>query len=228
MVVIKLGTNDTKPQNWKYSEEYVLDYEAIFKANVIDPFIAEYKAGRTPIPCINCNEKVKFLDLKSQYLSIKTEIDNAIQSVINDTAFIKGKYVDDFESEFSKIYGIKNTVSCGIGTDAIYILLKSLGISKGDEVITVSNTWISTSETVSQVGGKPVFVDCEQDSFTIDPRKIEAKINAKKETIFETILSDPEDSVPIAIIAPTIITAEIAFVTDIRGVCKAGVTDHTT
>ena len=57
---------------------------------------------------------------------------------------------------------------------------------------------------------------------------IEAKINAKKETIFETILNDPEDSVPIAIIAPTMITAEIAFVTDMRGVCKAGVTDQTT
>lgn len=128
-------------------------------------------------------KNIPFVDLKAQYLSIKKDIDNAIESVIQNTAFIKGKYVDDFESEFSKIYGIKNTVSCGNGTDAIYILLKSLGISKGDEVITVSNTWISTSETVSQVGGKPVFVDCEQDSFTIDPRKIEAKINSRTKAL---------------------------------------------
>ena len=127
--------------------------------------------------------KIPFVDLKAQYHSIKKEIDTAIQNVINETAFIKGKYVENFEEEYADIYGVKNVISCANGTDAIYITLKSLGIGLGDEVITVANTWISTSETITQTGAKPVFVDIKPDYYTIDVNKIEESITPNTKAI---------------------------------------------
>ena len=126
---------------------------------------------------------IPFVDLKKQYKSIKTEIDNAIKNVIEDAAFIKGKYVQKFEEEYAELYDIENVISCGNGTDAIYIALKSLGIGNGDEVITVANTWISTSETISQTGAVPVFVDIDPNFYSIDPTKIEQKITGKTKAI---------------------------------------------
>ena len=127
--------------------------------------------------------KVQFVDLKAQYLSIKDEIDSAIQNVINDTAFIKGKYVQQFEEEYAESYGVKHCISCANGTDAIYITLKALGIGLGDEVITVANSWISTSETITQTGATPVFVDIEPDYYNIDVSKIEEKIKPQTKAI---------------------------------------------
>ena len=126
---------------------------------------------------------IPFVDLKAQYQSIKEEIDSTIQNVINDTAFIKGKYVQKFEEEYAEVYGVKHVISCANGTDAIYITLKALGIGQGDEVITVANTWISTSETITQTGAKPVFVDIHPDYYTIDVSKIEEKITTKTKAI---------------------------------------------
>jgi dTDP-4-amino-4,6-dideoxygalactose transaminase len=121
--------------------------------------------------------------LKSQYRTLKADIDHAIQSVIDDTAFIRGKYVADFEQAFAREYGVKHCVSVGNGTDAIYITLKMLGIGPGDEVITVANSWISTSETITQTGATVVFVDIEPDYYTIDPSKIEEKITPRTKAI---------------------------------------------
>jgi len=123
--------------------------------------------------------KVPFVDLKAQYQSLKGEIDAAIQSVINKTAFVGGPHVQEFEIAFAEKYGVKHCISCANGTDAIYITLKALGIAPGDEVITVANSWISTSETISQAGARPVFVDIDPDYYHIDPQKIEEKISAK-------------------------------------------------
>ena len=92
---------------------------------------------------------IQLVDLKKQYLTIKSEIDDAIQNVINETAFIKGKYVKTFENDYAKAIGVKHCISVANGTDAIYIALKALGIGHGDEVITVANSWISTSETIT-------------------------------------------------------------------------------
>ncbi len=125
---------------------------------------------------------IPFVDLKAQYLSIKSEIDTAIQNVIEETAFIKGKYVSNFEEDFQKAYGVKHCIGVANGTDAIYIVLKALGVGQGDEVITVANSWISTSETISQTGAKPVFVDVDE-YFTIDVNKIEASITEKTKAI---------------------------------------------
>jgi dTDP-4-amino-4,6-dideoxygalactose transaminase len=126
---------------------------------------------------------VPFVDLKAQYRAIKQEIDNAIRSVIEETAFIRGKYVVEFEKAYAAKYGVKHCISCANGTDAIYITLKALGVGPGDEVITVANSWISTSETITQAGAKPVFVGIEPDYYNIDPVKIEEKITPRTRAI---------------------------------------------
>lgn len=126
---------------------------------------------------------VPFVDLKTQYYQIKDEIDNAIEKVINDTAFIRGKYVEKFEIDFSESYGVKHVISCGNGTDAIYISMKALDIGPGDEVITTSSSWISTSQTITQTGAKVVFVDIDPEYFTIEPSQIEKKITEKTKAI---------------------------------------------
>ncbi|OIR07014.1 dTDP-3-amino-3,6-dideoxy-alpha-D-galactopyranose transaminase [mine drainage metagenome] len=126
--------------------------------------------------------KVPFLDLKAQYLFLKNEIDNAISSVINETAFIGGKYVKSFEKQFSDVYRVKHCIGVANGTDAIYITLKMLGIGLGDEVITTSSSWISTSETISLTGARPVFVDIDK-FYTIDANLIERAITPKTKAI---------------------------------------------
>lgn len=116
--------------------------------------------------------KIPFVDLKAQYVSIKDEIDGAICNVINETAFIGGKYVKEFEENFAKIYGVNHCLSVANGTDSLYIIMKMLGIGLNDEVITVANSWISTSETISQTGAKPIFVDIDPDLYTINESQI--------------------------------------------------------
>ena len=136
---------------------------------------------------------VPFVDLKSQYLSLKSEIDPAIQSVINETAFIGGKYVEGFEKAYADKYGMKHCVSCANGTDAIYISLKALGIGPGDEVITAANSFIATSEAISQTGARPVFVDIDE-YFHIDPAQIEGKITKKTKAVIPVhLFGQPAD-----------------------------------
>lgn len=127
--------------------------------------------------------KVPFVDLKAQYLSIKEEIDQAINEVITETAFIGGKYVNQFEAAFAKLYGVKHCISVANGTDSLYILMKMLGIGPADEVITVANSWISSSETISQTGAKPVFVDIDPTYYTIDENKLESAITKHTKAI---------------------------------------------
>jgi dTDP-4-amino-4,6-dideoxygalactose transaminase len=126
---------------------------------------------------------IPFVDLKAQYLSIKVDIDNAIQNVISETAFIGGKYVKQFEKEFAELYGVKNCIAVGNGTDSLYIIMKMLGIKKGDEVITSAYSWISSSETISQTGATPIFVDIDPDYYTIDETLIEKYITNKTKAI---------------------------------------------
>lgn len=123
--------------------------------------------------------KIPFVDLHAQYLTIKSEIDAAIASVIRDSAYIRGPHVDAFEKAWAEMLGVKHCVSCANGTDAIYIAMRALGLKPGDEVITTAHSWISTSETITQAGGRPVFVDTDDVTFTIDPAQIEAKITPR-------------------------------------------------
>ena len=120
--------------------------------------------------------KIPFVDLHAQYLSIKDEIDEAIAKVIAESAYIRGRQVDAFEQAWAKTLGVQRCVSCANGTDAIYMALRALGLRHGDEVITSAHSWISTSETITQAGGRVVFCDTDEDTFTIDPLDIERKI----------------------------------------------------
>lgn len=126
---------------------------------------------------------VPFVDLRAQYLSIKESIDSAIFQVINESAFIGGENVKRFERDFAALLGVKHCVGVGNGTDAIYITLKMLGVGPGDEVITSAASWISTSETISQTGAVPVFVDIDPNHYTIDPTLIEKKITKRTKAI---------------------------------------------
>jgi dTDP-4-amino-4,6-dideoxygalactose transaminase len=120
--------------------------------------------------------KIPFVDLHAQYLTIKEEIDGAIAEVIAQSAYIRGPHVDTFEDAWARTLGVKRCVSCANGTDAIYIALRGLGLKRGDEVITSAHSWISTSETITQAGGRVVFCDTDEETFTIDPVDIKRKI----------------------------------------------------
>ena len=126
--------------------------------------------------------KIPFVDLRAQYRAHKQEIDQAIQSVIDATAFIGGKPVRAFEDAFSRAYGVAHCVGVGNGTDAIYVAMKMLGIGAGDEVITTACTWIATAETITQCGARPVFVDVDE-FFNIDVRAVEAAITTKTRAV---------------------------------------------
>ncbi len=125
---------------------------------------------------------IPFVDLKAQYLSIKPDIDNAIQQILENANFVGGQPVKDFENAFSAFIGVKHCIACGNGTDSIEILLQAMGIGQGDEVIVPALSWISTSEAVSYIGATPIFVDIDE-YFTIDASKIEEKITKKTKAI---------------------------------------------
>jgi dTDP-4-amino-4,6-dideoxygalactose transaminase len=126
---------------------------------------------------------VPFVDLSAQFRTIKDEIGQAIQNVIIDNAFIKGKYVKEFEDNFAVAIGVKHCIGVGNGTDALVIALKAAGVGIGDEVITVANSFIATSEAITMSGAKVVFVDIDPDSYNIDVSKIEEKITSKTKAI---------------------------------------------
>ena len=119
---------------------------------------------------------VPFNDLYAQYLSLKPEIDDAIERTIKNSAFVRGPEVELFEENFAKLMDVDHCVSCANGTDALYIAMHALGVKRCDEVIVPAHSWISTSETVTQAGGKVVFCDTRDVDFTIDVEAIEAKI----------------------------------------------------
>ena len=123
--------------------------------------------------------KVPFVDLHAQYLTIKPDIDAAIAGVIRDSSYIRGPHVEQFEKNWAQAMGVKHCVSCANGTDAIYIAMRGLGLKPGDEVITTAHSWISTTETITQAGGRVVFCDTDEATFTIDPAQIEAKITSR-------------------------------------------------
>lgn len=129
------------------------------------------------------NQPIKFVDLKAQYLTIKEEIDNAIKKVINNTAFIMGENVTNFEKEFAAFCNAKHCVGVSNGTSALFLALKAAGIKEGDEVITVPNTFIATTEVITHCGAKIKFVDIDPKTYTIDVNNIKNAITPKTKAI---------------------------------------------
>ena len=126
---------------------------------------------------------IPFVDLKSQYHSIKEEMDHAVFDILENTAFIKGKAVEDFEESFAAAIGVKHCIGVGNGTDALMIALKTLNIGPGDEVIAPANSFIASSEAVTAVGARVVFVDNHPDTYNIDTTKIEQSVTEKTKAI---------------------------------------------
>jgi dTDP-4-amino-4,6-dideoxygalactose transaminase len=127
--------------------------------------------------------KVPFLDLKSQYESIRGEIGDAIQQVLDRTAFAGGPFVAQFEKEFAAFCGTRFAAGVGSGTDALWLALLGLGVGPGDEVVTVPDTFIATAEAISRCGATPVFVDVDPATCNMDPSKLEAAITGRTRAI---------------------------------------------
>jgi dTDP-4-amino-4,6-dideoxygalactose transaminase len=126
---------------------------------------------------------IHFLNLKKQYISIKAEAWEAMEEVMDQTAFSGGPFVASFEEKFSSWTGSKYTVGISNGTIALQMAFETLGIGLGDEVIVPANTFIATAWGVSHVGATPVFVDCDPETWEIDPVLIEAAITPKTKAI---------------------------------------------
>lgn len=126
---------------------------------------------------------LQMVDLKRQYLKIKPEVDAAVTRVIESTAFINGPEVKEFAAELAAYLGVKHVIPCANGTDALQIALMALGLQPGDEVITPSYTYIATVEVVALLRLKPVFVDVDADTFTMNIDSVKNAITPKTKAI---------------------------------------------
>jgi dTDP-4-amino-4,6-dideoxygalactose transaminase len=126
---------------------------------------------------------IPFLDLKKQYLQIRSEVLSKIENVLEDTAFSGGKYVEEFEQKFATYCNTNYCIAVNNGTSALHLAMLALGIGEGDEVIVPANTFIATAWGVSYCNATPIFVDCTADTWEIDVSKIEEKITSKTKAI---------------------------------------------
>jgi len=126
---------------------------------------------------------IQMVDTKTQYHRIKPEVDKAVIGVMESTAFINGKAVQDFSAHLSSYLGVKHTIPCANGTDALQIAMMALGLQPGDEVITPSFTYIATTEVIALLKLTPVFVEVDAKTFCMDPASLEKAITPKTKAI---------------------------------------------
>lgn len=127
--------------------------------------------------------KIPFLDLHRQYQQIKNEVADALQQVMDQSAFIIGPFVERFEKEFADYCQVKQSVAVNSGTSALHLAMLALGVKPDDEVIVPANTYIATAWGVTHAGATPVFVDCDAETWNIDVEKIEASITEKTKAV---------------------------------------------
>jgi dTDP-4-amino-4,6-dideoxygalactose transaminase len=126
---------------------------------------------------------VPFLDLKAHHESLREDIDFAIRQVVDSSAFAGGPFVERFEEDFAQFCDSPYAIGVGSGTDALWFALLGLGIGAGDEVITVPMTFMATTEAITFCGAKPVFVDIEPETYTMDPAQLERAITPRTKAI---------------------------------------------
>src|SRR5690242_9052153 len=126
---------------------------------------------------------IPLVDLKAQYATIATDVNAAMQGVLNDACFILGPPVEAFEREFARFCGAKHCISVASGTDALHLIFRAMGIGPGDEVIVPAFTFVATALGVDLAGAKPVLVDVRREDGLIDPARIEAAITPKTKAI---------------------------------------------
>ncbi len=145
---------------------------------------------------------IPFVDLKAQYRAIRTEIDDAIHHILETSQFVLGPEVAAFESEFAHYTGGAHAIALNSGTSALHLAMLAAGIGPGDEVITIPFTFVATTAAIGYAGAKPVFVDIDPVSFTMDPSRIEAAITPRTKAIVPVHLyGQPADLDPILEVA---------------------------
>jgi len=138
--------------------------------------------------------QIDFANLKYQYQLYKTEIDEAIQAVLDKSNYIMGNEVTGLEANLQKFTGAKHAITCSSGTDALLLAMMALDIEPDDEIITTPFTFIATAETIAFLKAKPVFVDIDEKTYNINPSRIEEKITAKTKAIMPVSLyGQPSD-----------------------------------
>jgi dTDP-4-amino-4,6-dideoxygalactose transaminase len=145
---------------------------------------------------------IPMVDLQRQYKTLKTEIDLAIQGVLDSAQFILGSNVAELEKEISLYHNVSHAIGVASGTDALLLSLRACGIKAGDEVITTPFTFFATAEVISLLSATPVFVDIVPETFNIDPRKIQEKMTKKTKAIIPVhLFGHPADMDPIIDVA---------------------------
>ena len=146
--------------------------------------------------------KVPFLDLKSHHAPLRSELDSAIKEVIDEAAFAGGPFVARFEADFAAYCDCPHAVGVGSGTEALWLSLLALGVGPGDDVITVPNTFMATAEAITYCGARPVFVDVDEQTYTMDPTALERTVTAKTKAIIPVhLFGQPADMDPIMEVA---------------------------
>jgi dTDP-4-amino-4,6-dideoxygalactose transaminase len=142
--------------------------------------------------------KVPFLDLKAHHAPLLDKFDRAIRKVIESSAFAGGPFVERFEEEFAAYCDSQYAIGVGNGTDALWLALLALGIGEGDEVITVPNTFFATVEAITYCKAQPVFVDVDEDTFTMNPAELENSLTERTKAIIPVhLFGQPADMDPI-------------------------------
>ncbi len=126
---------------------------------------------------------IQMVDLKNQYQRLKTDIDKAIQKVLDQASFINGEEVSAFQDDLSAFLGVRHVIPCANGTDALQVALMALGLKPGDEVITSDFSFVATAEVIDLLGLKPVLVDVDPDTFNLMPSEIEKAITSRTRAI---------------------------------------------
>jgi dTDP-4-amino-4,6-dideoxygalactose transaminase len=148
--------------------------------------------------------RVPFIDLGAHHLPIRAELDRAIAEVVDSGAFAGGPFVDKFEQEFAAYCGCEHAIGVGNGTDALWLSLLASGVGPGDEVITVPNTFMATAEAITYCGARPVFVDVDDCTYTMDPEWLEAALTPRTKAIIPVhLFGQPADLDPIVEFAAT-------------------------
>jgi dTDP-4-amino-4,6-dideoxygalactose transaminase len=141
---------------------------------------------------------VPFLDLRSHHAPLRDEFDSAIREVVDSGAFAGGPFVEKFEADFAAYNGSQYAVGLGSGTEALWLALLGCGIGEGDEVITVPATFMATAEAITYCGARPVFVDVDIRTYTMDPARLEGALSPRTKAIIPVhLFGQPADMSPI-------------------------------
>jgi dTDP-4-amino-4,6-dideoxygalactose transaminase len=142
--------------------------------------------------------QVPFLDLRTHHAPMLGEINSAIQDVIESNAFAGGPFVERFEEDFAAYCNSSHAIGVGSGTEALWLALMALGVGPGDDVITVPNTFMATAEAITYTGATPVFVDVDEQTYTMDSSALENAITARTKAIIPVhLFGQPADMDPI-------------------------------